>query len=215
MSGRSQLFEMRRMEALSNTIFGVAMTLLAYQVPKEPFATADPKWGDILHSYGSHLLALLLSFVVAGMFWYSHQRRLAYAPDARRIEVLVNLLFLLSIILLPVTTALYGSYIDAADVTALYGFNLFLIAILNTVLWVIAAAPRRDWTVTAGPAFSAVVFAVAAILGLLVPQLTKFVWPLAFLAPVLAAYFERGKEASAALSDRLKRKPSHPASDPR
>jgi len=27
------LFEMRRLEALSNTIFGVAMTLLAYDLP--------------------------------------------------------------------------------------------------------------------------------------------------------------------------------------
>ena len=27
-------FEMRRLEALSNTIFGVAMTLLAYNLPK-------------------------------------------------------------------------------------------------------------------------------------------------------------------------------------
>jgi len=35
MAGRPGLFEMRRMEALSNTIFGVAMTLLAYQVPKD------------------------------------------------------------------------------------------------------------------------------------------------------------------------------------
>jgi len=66
MASRPRLFEMRRMEALSNTVFGVAMTLLAYQVPKEGFVTPDPKWGDIWHSYGSHLLALLLSFIVAG-----------------------------------------------------------------------------------------------------------------------------------------------------
>jgi uncharacterized membrane protein len=118
---------MRRMEALSNTVFGVAMTLLAYQVPKEGFVTPDPKWADIWHSYGSHLLALLLSFIVAGMFWYSHQRRLAYAPEASRIVAILNLLFLLSIILLPVTTGLYGSYMASSDVTALYGFNLTLI----------------------------------------------------------------------------------------
>jgi uncharacterized membrane protein len=80
MASRSWVLETRRIEALSNTIFGVAMTLLAYQVPKERLATTDPKWADIWHAYGSHLLALLLSFIVAGMFWYSHQRRLAYAP---------------------------------------------------------------------------------------------------------------------------------------
>ena len=30
----TNLFEMRRLEMLSNTIFGVAMTLLAYDLPK-------------------------------------------------------------------------------------------------------------------------------------------------------------------------------------
>ena len=48
MASRPGLFEMRRMEALSNTVFGVAMTLLAYQVPKEGFVTPDPKWGGYL-----------------------------------------------------------------------------------------------------------------------------------------------------------------------
>ena len=68
MASRSGHFEMRRMEALSNTIFGVAMTLLAYQAPKDRFVTPDPKFLDIWHSYGSHRSALLLSFIVAGMF---------------------------------------------------------------------------------------------------------------------------------------------------
>ena len=191
MASRPRLFEMRRMEALSNTVFGVAMTLLAYQVPKEGFVTPDPKWGDIWHSYGSHLLALLLSFIVAGMFWYSHQRRLAYAPEGSRIEAIVNLLFLLSIILLPVTTGLLGSYMASSDVTALYGFNLTLISALNTILWVIAAAPRRDWVAAVAPAFATVVFVIGSIVGLFAPYLTRYVWPIAFLAPALAAYAER------------------------
>ena len=193
MTGTRTHFELRRMEALSNTIFGVAMTLLAYQVPKERFVTADPKWVDIWHRYGSHLSALLLSFIVAGMFWYSHQRRLAYAPEGSRIEVLVNLLFLLSIILLPVTTGLYGSYIDAADVTAMYGFNLTLIATLNTILWVVAAVPRHDRRMIVVPVFSAAIFVVASIVGLFAPQLTKFIWPLAFASPILSSYIERGQ----------------------
>lgn len=191
MASRSGLFEMRRMEALSNTIFGVAMTLLAYQVPKDRFVTPDPKFLDIWHSYGSHLSALLLSFIVAGMFWYSHQRRLNYAPEAHRIEVLVNLLFLLSIIALPVTSGLMGSYFTSADVIALYGFNLTLISTLNTILWVIAAVPRRDWVAIVAPAFATVIFLVGSILSVMAPHLARYVWPLAFIAPVLAAYAER------------------------
>ena len=193
MASKPGLFEMRRMEALSNTVFGVAMTLLAYHVPKDGLVTADPKWADIWHSYGSHLSALLLSFIVAGMFWYSHQRRLAYSPEAGRREMILNLLFLLSIIVLPVTTGLYGSYTTSADVTALYGGNLALISILNTVLWLIAALPRRDWTQAVAPVFATAIFVIALGVGLLAPNLAKYVWPLAFLSPLLAAYAERGE----------------------
>jgi uncharacterized membrane protein len=191
MPSRPELFEMRRMEALSNTIFGVAMTLLAYQVPKDRIVTSNPTWGDIWQGYGSHLLALLLSFIVAGMFWYSHLRRLAFSPEGSRVEMILNLLFLLSIILLPVTTGLYGSYMMSADVTALYGLNLTLISTLNTGLWLIAAAPRREWAAIVAPAFATAIFIVALIIGLFAPYLTRYVWPLAFLAPVLAAYAER------------------------
>lgn len=194
-------FEMRRMEALSNTIFGVAMTLLAYQVPKERFDSSNPKWIEIWHVYGAHLSALLLSFIVAGMFWYSHQRRLSYAPQASRIEVFGNLVFLLSIILLPVTTGLYGSYVDAGDVTLLYSLNLMLIALLNTLLWVIASVPRRDWLALVAPLFSASVFVVALAVAIAEPWFTRMIWPLAFLAPVLAAIIERRKSRNAAADE--------------
>ena len=75
MANRLGAFEMRRLEALSNTIFGVAMTLLAYDLPKQKLMVATPDWHAIAAVYGTNLLALLLSFVIAGMFWFSHQRR--------------------------------------------------------------------------------------------------------------------------------------------
>src|ERR1700735_3928887 len=71
------LFEMRRLEALSNTIFGVAMTLLAYNFPKGQVLNGVPVWSNIWATYQSQVIALLISFMVAGMFWISHQRRLA------------------------------------------------------------------------------------------------------------------------------------------
>jgi uncharacterized membrane protein len=191
------LFEMRRMEALSNTIFGVAMTLLAYQAPKDRFVAADPTWGDIWQGYGSHLFALLLSFIVAGMFWYSHLRRLAFSPEGSRVEMILNLLFLLSIIVLPVTTGLFGSYMNSPNVSTLYGLNLTLISTLNTSLWLMAAMPQRDWAAIVAPVFATGIFIAASIIGLFAPYHARFVWPLAFVAPVLAAYAERRQKRQA------------------
>jgi hypothetical protein len=99
-------FEMRRLEALSNTIFGVAMTLLAYDLPKASVFKNAPTWIDLVRAYAQPLIALMISFIVAGLFWFSHHRRLSVAPEGSRGEVFLNLIFLVSIIILPVTNGL-------------------------------------------------------------------------------------------------------------
>ena len=101
---------MRRLEMLSNTIFGVAMTLLAYDLPKASSFTQAPTWMGLIHVYAQPVIALTISFIVAGLFWFSHHRRLAVAPEGGRGVVFLNLFFLLAIIILPVTNGLYGSY---------------------------------------------------------------------------------------------------------
>src|SRR3954453_4135787 len=78
------LFEMRRLEMLSNTIFGVAMTLLAYDLPKASSFKQAPSWIDVVNVYAQPVIALTISFIVAGLFWFSHHRRLAVAPEAGR-----------------------------------------------------------------------------------------------------------------------------------
>ena len=79
------LFEMRRLEMLSNTIFGVAMTLLAYDLPKTGTFASLPDWTDLYRLYAGKLSALVLSFIIAGLFWFSHHRRLARQPWAHRL----------------------------------------------------------------------------------------------------------------------------------
>lgn len=194
MAAEDNLFEMRRLEMLSNTIFGVAMTLLAYDVPRGQLLGAAPDWTAIWQAYGSHLFALLLSFVVAGIFWLSHQRRLAYAPHAGRPVVILNLVFLLAIILLPATTGLYGTYMDARDIVILYGAHLMLTSALNGCLWVFAVAPRGDWSILAGPAFSTFVFVIGLIAASFAPTAPRLVWPFAFIGTFLTSFAERKRK---------------------
>ena len=145
---QTSLFEMRRLEMLSNTIFGVAMTLLAYDLPKAGSFASAPGWIDLVRVYAQPVIALTISFVVAGLFWFSHHRRLAEAPEASRGVVFLNLLFLLSIIVLPVTNGLYGSYRLDGVVAVIYGIHLATIATLNGLLWIIALRGRRDVPLT-------------------------------------------------------------------
>ena len=138
----SKHIETRRLETLSNTIFGVAMTLLAYRVPTAQFANGTPVWSTIWAAYHEQIVALLVSFGVAGIFWFSHQRRLAYEPLATRSVVFLNLLFLLSIIGLPITSGLLGAYGDARDVVVLYSGHLAVMSGLNAILWLRACLPH-------------------------------------------------------------------------
>jgi uncharacterized membrane protein len=181
---QTSLFEMRRLEMLSNTIFGVAMTLLAYDLPKAGRFASAPGWIDILNVYAQPVIALAISFVVAGLFWFSHHRRLAVAPEASRGVVFLNLLFLLSIIILPVTNGLYGSYRLDGVVAMIYGVHLLIIATLNGLLWILALRGRSDPQLMATALFPILVFVIATAVAAVSPKVAQFAWCLAFLSPV-------------------------------
>jgi uncharacterized membrane protein len=179
------LFEMRRLEALSNTIFGVAMTLLAYDLPRTSGGAAAPNWTDLYHTYAQHIMALMLSFIIAGMFWLSHHRRLAFAPQAGRGTVFLNLLFLLSIIVLPATNGLYGSYRTSSVVAVVYSGHLTVIAALNALLWLIALNGRRHWEILAPTIFPVVVFTLGTAVAFVAPSVAPYLWCVGFAAPLL------------------------------
>jgi uncharacterized membrane protein len=187
------LFEMRRLEMLSNTIFGVAMTLLAYDLPKASSFKDAPGWIDLVRVYAQPVNALAISFVVAGLFWFSLHRRLAVAPVAGRGVVFLNLFFLLSIIILPVTNGLYGSYRLDSVVAIVYGIHLLFIAVLNALLWVLALRDRPDSQLMATALFPVVVFLCGTAIAFVDPFLAQFTWCLGFLAP-LAGWLARRPE---------------------
>ena len=181
---QTNLFEMRRLEMLSNTIFGVAMTLLAYDLPKAGSFAKAPGWIDILNVYAQPVIALAISFVVAGLFWFSHHRRLAVAPESSRGVVFLNLLFLLSIIILPVTNGLYGVYRLDGVVAVIYGFHLLTIATLNGLLWILALRGHSDPRLMVTALYPILVFVIATAVAFVSPKVAQFTWCLAFGAPI-------------------------------
>lgn len=188
----SDLFEMRRLESLSNTIFGVAMTLLAYDLPKAAVFTTSPGWNELAHVYSGKLAGLALSFIIAGVFWISHHRRLARQPEAGRGVVLLNLFFLLSIILLPVTNGLYSNYRLSSAVAVLYGLHLTAIAGLNAWLWWLALPPARRQEI-AGAIFPVLVLASGTAVAAVAPEYAQYVWFLAFGGFVIRRFIRPGK----------------------
>jgi uncharacterized membrane protein len=176
--------EMRKLEQLSNTIFGVAMTLLAYDLPKAAQFDHLPEWKDLYHVFGGRLAGMALSFIIAGVFWLSHQRRLTRQPMGSRLVVMLNLLFLLSIILLPVTNGLYGNYGMSGAVAVLYGLNLTAIAGFNALLWRLALGPGYHPELLAA-SFPLLLFIPGTIVAAIEPRYAMYFWLLAFFGLVI------------------------------
>jgi TMEM175 potassium channel family protein len=183
------LFEMRRLESLSNTVFGVAMTLLAYDLPKTGTFASLPNWTDLYRLYAGRLSALVLSFIIAGLFWFSHHRRLARQPEAGRGIVILNLFFLLSIILLPVTNGLYSNYRLSSAVAVLYGIHLTIIAGLNALLWWLCG--KHSWHEVAGAIFPVLVFVPGTVVAAFAPQYVQYFWGIAFFALLVRRFAAR------------------------
>jgi len=181
---QTHLFEMRRLEMLSNPIFGLAMTLLAYDLPKASSFKQAPTWMGLVHVYAQPVIALAISFVAAGLFWFSHHRRLAVAPEAGRGIVFLNLFFLLTIIILPVTNGLYGVYRLDGVIAVIYGLHLTLIAVVNALLWILALRGQRDPHLLVTALFPVFVFVLGTAVAFVAPKVAQFTWCLAFLAPV-------------------------------
>ncbi len=122
----------------------------------------------------------ILSFVIAGLFWLSHHRRLARHPLGSRGVVILNLFFLLSIILLPVTNNLYGNYRLSSAVAVLYGLHLTAIAGLNALLWWFATRDGKPHPELWGAVFPVLVFLPCTGIALYAPQYVAYFWFLAF-----------------------------------
>lgn len=183
---RPDQFEMRRLESLSNTIFGVAMTLLAYDLPKAAVFNSAPDWSDLYHVYSGKLAGFVLSFIIAGVFWISHHRRLARQPLGSRDMVILNLLFLLSIVLLPVTNGLYTNYGKSSAVAVLYGLHLTVIAGLNAWLWwTILDGWHREFLVSL---FPLLVFVPGTLVAAVAPHYSPYVWFVAFGALLIQRF---------------------------
>ncbi|HEV8185504.1 MAG TPA: TMEM175 family protein [Chthoniobacterales bacterium] len=113
-------FSVERLASLSDGVFAVAMTLLAYNIhiPIGPLNEAGLR--GALARMVPAVMALVLSFFAAVMFWMGHQRLLGMMRQSGRIIYPPSFILLLLIILLPISTNLYGTFgNDALNCSAL------------------------------------------------------------------------------------------------
>jgi uncharacterized membrane protein len=196
-----------RLLALSDGVIAVAITLLVLDVrlPEAFDNWSDAQLWTALVALWPRLLAYLLSFFVIGNLWNSHRAKFNAIVKSDDELIWINMLFLLTIGLLPFTTNLIAEG-GGTLTTALYAASMVVSGL--SLVWLWAHARRSglvDKAVTAEDSrrqYSSVivmvaVFALSIPLSIAHADLAKYFWilivPANFVARFLAV--QRWKRA--------------------
>ena len=128
------------MEALTDGIFAISMTLLVLEL-KVPDLPKNAATQEILHRLGEEMPAFfsfLLSFMYCGLLWILHHMAMHFVRHVRTALVWLNVVFLLTISVLPFSCALLGHFIRNLIAQEIYFGNMLLAFSLLWLQWTIA-----------------------------------------------------------------------------
>jgi len=126
-----------RLEAFSDGVFAVAITLLVLEI-SVPAGSEDDLLGAVLGQWPSYL-AYVVSFATVGAAWLGHAAVTHYLDRADSLLLRLNLLLLMVVSFVPFPTRLLAESVEDADAgkvaSTLYGLSLLAVAGLMSVLW--------------------------------------------------------------------------------
>ena len=129
-----------RLEALSDGVFAVAMTLLVLDlhVPARDAVRSEPELLDALRALEPNLLVYGLSFLTLGIFWVGQQTQLNQLARSDRDLTWLHLAFLCAVSLLPFITTLMAAFIGYRTALVVYWADIFALGALLFASWHVA-----------------------------------------------------------------------------
>jgi uncharacterized membrane protein len=130
--------ETGRVEAFSDGVFAIAITLLILGVGIDQARASGSLSHQLLHLWPAYI-AYAVSFLTVGIMWINHHQLFRHFAGADRILLLLNTLLLMLISFTPFPTRVVAEFAhttsDRRAAALLYGINFTLIAILFIALW--------------------------------------------------------------------------------
>jgi uncharacterized membrane protein len=140
-----RLHDPARVLALSDGVFAIIITLLVLEV-HVPELTKGHSLNEALAELRPSLVAFVISFILAGMYWVGHRDLFALIRRTDRGLVWLNILYLLPLSLLPFGAGLIGRYDTEPVALRIYGLLLVVIAAMRAVIWLYAInRPHLLW----------------------------------------------------------------------
>jgi uncharacterized membrane protein len=210
MADSTGLNNAERLKFFTDAVVAIAMTLLILpllenvsEAAKEGVDTAT-----FLGDHGDQIFAFVLSFVIIARFWVSHERLFDSVERWTGWLMLLNILWMLSVVVLPVVTAMVGSmdtdrlqiavYVGTMLVNSLLMAGLSLLVLRNPVIWGEKSQP--DFSNMAGSLSVAVMMLVALVIALALPGVGYLALLVLFLSNPLQGVLERRAARSSGLS---------------
>jgi uncharacterized membrane protein len=123
-----------RIEALSDAVFAVALTLLVLEIRlPETGDLTDAEFAGQLLGVAPKLIAYLLTFITVGQYWIMHRQIMDLIVRFDSRVMWINLTFLFFITLLPFSMASIGR--GGWPPWAVYAMDFVLIGVAITVMW--------------------------------------------------------------------------------
>jgi uncharacterized membrane protein len=121
-----ELVSKSRLEALSDGVFAVVMTILVLQLGGA--AISDAKTATeleaALFAQWPTFVSYAISFLVVGLYWVSHHTYFTFIQDVDETQLWLNLLFLFCLSLIPFAAELIGDHPYFRAGAVLYGLDL-------------------------------------------------------------------------------------------
>ena len=133
-----------RVEAVSDGIFAIAITLLVLTISEpEDYSQLASQLGERWPS----LAAYIVSFAVIGIMWFNHHSVFGYLEAVDAGLFYLNLLLLMTIAFLPYPTGVLGQALQkgegARTAAIVYSATMAVNALAWGALWLYASAGRR------------------------------------------------------------------------
>ena len=133
-----------RLEAFSDGVFAVAITLLVLEIH---VPAGDHLWHQLKEEWPS-FAAFFVSFWVIGIIWVNHHGVFDHLKRADRGVLYLNLLVLLTVVFIPFSTALIAEHlksgVDEQVAALVYSIAFLALAIAFGLLWTYITRHRKQ-----------------------------------------------------------------------
>jgi uncharacterized membrane protein len=198
-----------RVEALTDGIFAVAMTLLVIELKLPEPGTVHTQ-AELIRAVAllaPKFISWLISFLVLGVFWFSHHRQFHFVGVVDGKLLSLNVLQLAFVSLLPFSSALVGEFGRAVFSQVFYSGNIVLLALFSLLIGVrIGRNPRLQNAPIPHGLFEAARFRLYGLIGVslaaigitaVLPGAGNMAYMLMWPIGALSRRFERGSPPSA------------------